>query len=83
MNTRWIESEHSLTTTVTFADFVEALLFVNSVGAVAEEMRHHPDIAIKNYNTVTITTTTHDKGNVVTEKDRALAGAIDALLEKK
>ncbi len=31
------------------------------------------------YNTVTIELTTHDAGNVVTDKDRDLAEAIDRL----
>ncbi len=77
MNTAWIETEGVLTKTFAFADFREALAFVNSVGVIAEKLKHHPDIAIKNYNTVTISTTTHDQGNTVTKKDYELAEYID------
>lgn len=82
MNTSWSEEYAMLTRTFSFKDFKEALAFVTSVGVIAETLQHHPDIALKNYNTVTISTTTHDQGNMVTEKDRALAVAIDALQKK-
>ena len=82
MNTEWIEEVRGLTKTFTFSDFNTALDFVNRVGAVAEKLQHHPDIAIRNYNTVTISTITHEKDNTVTEKDRALAHAIDTVVEK-
>ena len=48
------------------------------VGLIAQEQGHHPDMAIS-WNRVTITITTHDSGNVVTDKDRKLAAAIDAM----
>lgn len=75
----WTEESGALTKTFTFADFQAALQFVNKVGAIAESMQHHPDICIKNYKTVTITTTTHDAGNTVTQKDRALAEKIESI----
>ena len=37
-------ADRKLTKTYRFANFAEALAFVNRVGAVAEEQRHHPDI---------------------------------------
>lgn len=79
MNTQWTEEAQGLTKTFAFVDFKTALAFVNRVGDVAEELQHHPDIAIKNYNTVTISTATHDEGNTITEKDRELIKMIDAL----
>lgn len=82
MNTGWIEEVRGLTKTFAFADFKEALAFINRVGAVAEKLQHHPDISLRNYNTVTIITVTHDKDNTVTEKDRVLARAIDTVVEK-
>ena len=39
-----VVDEHHLTKTYTFDNFVQALAFVNQVGAVAEEAGHHPDI---------------------------------------
>ena len=71
--------ERALEKTWKFANFKEALRFVNAVGEIAEELQHHPDIAIKNYNQVTISTSTHDAGNTITEKDYALAKRIDDL----
>jgi len=59
-----------------FADFREALAFVNRVGALAEAAGHHPDIDIR-YNTVTLALTTHDAGGLTT-RDFDLARAIDA-----
>jgi 4a-hydroxytetrahydrobiopterin dehydratase len=48
------------------------------VGLIAQEQQHHPDMAIS-WNKVTITITTHDAGSTVTDKDRKLAAAIEAI----
>jgi 4a-hydroxytetrahydrobiopterin dehydratase len=48
---------------------------------LAEKMNHHPKWT-NVYNVVEIWLSTHDAGNIITEKDRALALAIDKLLEK-
>lgn len=76
----WEEKNNKLTKLFTFNNFKEALHFVNKVGLLAEEKQHHPDIHLQNYKEVLITTTTHDSGNIVTEKDNELAQAIDRLL---
>jgi 4a-hydroxytetrahydrobiopterin dehydratase len=79
--TTWdASSGTSLRKTVTFADFKEALRFVNEVGKIAEELNHHPDICIKDYNDVSMSLTTHHEGSVVTKADHALAERIDAVL---
>ncbi len=80
MQPDWQEIHNTLQKTLTFSNFQQALLFVNSVGEIAENLGHHPDICIKDYKNVFISTTTHDKGNVVTEKDYQLAKAIDDLI---
>lgn len=49
------------------------------VGLIAESMNHHPKWT-NVYNMVEIWLSTHDAGNVVTEKDHALAKAIDELI---
>jgi 4a-hydroxytetrahydrobiopterin dehydratase len=59
-----------------FADFKQAMAFVNRVAEAAEAMDHHPDIEIK-YNKVEMSLSTHSEGGV-TEKDFALATQIDA-----
>lgn len=61
-----------------FADFDEALLFVNEVGKIAQTMGHHPDIELYGYNKVCVKTKTHDAG-AVTEKDYALAENTDTI----
>ena len=49
------------------------------VALLAEAQGHHPEWS-NVYNRVHITLRTHDAGGRVTEKDRKLARAIDALL---
>ena len=61
-------------------DFKSALQFVNSVGAEAEEMDHHPDIFIHSWNKVKITISTHSAGGV-TENDFKLAKKIEKILK--
>ena len=63
-----------------FDDFRAAMAFINCVAELAEEHEHHPEI-FNVYGRVRLTLTTHDAGNMVTEKDYRLAAAIDALLE--
>ena len=79
MEQDWKESGDTLEKTFRFKDFKVALSFVNDVGQIAERMNHHPDICIQNYNEVMISTTTHNEGHVVTQKDHKLAHAIDSI----
>lgn len=69
---------HHLEKSYKFPDFVQALAFVNRVGAVAEEQGHHPDIAL-GWGKVAITTWTH-KIDGLTESDFVLAAKADAAL---
>lgn len=75
----WKENNNKLTRTFEFKDFVEAFAFMSKVALVAEKMSHHPEWS-NVYNRVEINLSTHDAGNVVTEKDRKLAAKIDELL---
>ncbi len=77
MTTNWTELDNSLQKTFQFRDFKEALMFVNKVGEIAERLQHHPDICIKDYKNVFISTTTHDNGNKVTSKDHELTTALE------
>ncbi len=79
MNTEWTNVGDKLEKKFIFSDFREALSFVNKVGKLAEKLDHHPDICIKNYKEVVISTTTHSAGNKVTEKDVQLTEAVDNL----
>jgi len=74
----WKEEDNRLVKTFTFHDFNEAFAFMTRVALVAEKMDHHPDWT-NVYNRVIIRLSTHDAGDVVTDKDRKLAKAIDQL----
>lgn len=74
----WKEINNTIEKTFEFKDFTEAFSFMTRVAFLAEKHDHHPNWS-NVYNKVTIQLTTHDKGNVVTQKDRDLAAAIDAV----
>ena len=61
-----------------FKDFGAAWGFMARVALLAERHDHHPEWS-NVYNRVSITLTTHDAGGL-SERDLALARAIDALL---
>ena len=74
----WREEGEALVRDFEFANFRDALAFVNRVADVAEEANHHPDILIHGWNKVRLTLSTHSEGRI-TDNDHALAGKIDAL----
>ncbi len=71
----WTETNDKLFASFTFRDFVHAFAFMTEVAFLAEKMDHHPDWN-NVWNRVEIRLSTHDAGNIVTEKDRKLADAI-------
>ncbi|HEY5024828.1 MAG TPA: 4a-hydroxytetrahydrobiopterin dehydratase [Acidimicrobiales bacterium] len=73
----WERRDDELVKTRRGKDFADSLAYVNAVGALAEEMDHHPDIDIR-WNTVTLRLTTHSEGGL-TSLDLELARRIDAL----
>lgn len=74
----WKEENNQLKRSFQFANFIEAFGFMSKVALVAEKMNHHPNWS-NVYNTVDIALCTHDAGNIITEKDRKLAAAIDKI----
>jgi 4a-hydroxytetrahydrobiopterin dehydratase len=74
----WTEENNRLKKTFKFKDFTEAFGFMTKVALVAEKMDHHPSWT-NVWNMVSFELSTHDAGDVVTEKDKKLAKAIDAL----
>lgn len=74
----WKEEDNKLKRTFIFKDFTQAFGFMTKVALEAEKMNHHPYWS-NVYNSVSIELSTHDAGNVVTEKDYALAKIIDSL----
>jgi 4a-hydroxytetrahydrobiopterin dehydratase len=76
----WTEINNKLYKTFEFADFSEAFAFMTRVAIEAEKMNHHP-LWSNVWNKVEIWLSTHDAGDVVTEKDKKLAEKIDKLLK--
>ena len=72
-----VVNEHHLKKSYRFANFKEALTFVNRVGDLAEEQGHHPDICF-GWGSAEITIWTH-KIDGLTESDFVLAAKIDEL----
>lgn len=77
----WQEADNKLYRKFQFKNFSEAFAFMTRVAIEAEKENHHP-FWTNVYNTVEIWLSTHDAGDVVTEKDYKLAAKIDALLVK-
>ena len=75
----WTEQNNRLKKNFKFKDFSEAFAFMTRVAMIAEKMDHHP-YWTNVYNTVNIELSTHDAGDIVTEKDHKLAKAIDRLI---
>ena len=61
-----------------FKDFISTWAFMNKVALLAEKFGHHPDWS-NSYNKLTIRLSSHDAGNIITDKDRNLANLIDKL----
>ncbi len=77
----WHEEKNRLHRAFKFRDFTEAFAFMTEVAFAAEKQQHHPDWS-NVWNSVVIHLTTHDAGNVVTEKDHRLAETIDEIYRK-
>ena len=75
----WTEVNNKLTKSFQFKDFSQAFAFMTRVALAAEKMDHHP-YWTNVYNKVEIELSTHDAGNIVTDKDRKLASIIDSLV---
>ena len=76
---RWTREGEQIVRDLTFADFKEAIAFVNRVAEVAEEANHHPDILVHGWNKVRLSLTNHSAGGL-TEADFQVARRLEALL---
>lgn len=74
----WQETNNKLYKKFQFKNFSEAFAFMTRVAMEAEKMDHHPRWT-NVWNTVEIWLSTHDAGDIVTDKDRKLAANIDNL----
>lgn len=77
----WQETNNKLRCEYEFKDFKQAFAFMTEAAAIIDELDHHPTWT-NTYNKVSFAVSTHDQGDIVTDKDRALAKAIDALYKK-
>ena len=75
----WTNDNNVLYKKFEFKNFSEAFAFMTRVAIEAEKMDHHPKWT-NVYNKVEIWLSTHDAGNIITEKDKKLAAIIDGLL---
>jgi 4a-hydroxytetrahydrobiopterin dehydratase len=75
----WEENDNKLYRKFEFKNFSEAFAFMTRVALEAEKMDHHP-LWTNVWNRVEIWLSTHDAGDVVTDKDRKLAKSIDRIL---
>jgi 4a-hydroxytetrahydrobiopterin dehydratase len=73
----WIRDGDTIGKTYTLPSFPAALVFVNTVGHLAEAADHHPDILVQ-YKKVSLTLSTHEAGGLTT-RDFDLAAQVDAL----
>ena len=78
----WQEKDNKLYRRFQFKNFSEAFAFMTRVALEAEKMDHHP-LWTNVYNTVEIWLSTHDAGDIVTDKDKKLSAKIDSLLLNK
>jgi ribonuclease HI len=76
----WQETKHGLYKQFNFENFKEAWAFMGKVAELAEEFQHHPRWE-NEWSVVQIWLITHEGGKKVTDKDRQMAEAIDALLK--
>ena len=71
----WKRSGDTLTKDFEFSSFRDAIVFVNRVAGLADDLDHHPDIDIR-YTTVSLSLTTHS-AHRLTRKDLKLAESVD------
>lgn len=76
----WNHTNDMLNRDFAFADFSAAFGFMTRVAMLAEQANHHPNWS-NVYNKVSISLTSHDAGNLVTDKDTELAEHINRLLD--
>jgi 4a-hydroxytetrahydrobiopterin dehydratase len=73
----WDRDGDAIVKTFERGDFVGSVRFVGTIVVPAEEMGHHPDLAIS-WDKVAVTITTHSEGGL-TANDFKLAKRIDEL----
>ena len=75
----WAEENGKLVNSYEFKDFKEAMLFINNVAKICDEVNHHPEI-YNCYNRIKLYLCTHDAQDNITKKDHHLAGLINKIV---
>ena len=76
----WKEINNQLYQKFEFNDFNSAFGFMRRVAIAAEKIDHHPKWT-NVWNIVEIWLSTHDAGNIITDKDRLLASLIEEIYQ--
>ena len=76
----WSKDGEHLVLVMKCPDFMRGLALLNSIADISESIGHHPDLSLRNYNELIVSTTTHSAGKL-TEKDYQLAREIADLIE--
>ena len=71
----WNKDGNAIAKEYKFPNFRAAIVFLNRVAGLADDMNHHPDIDIR-YDKVKLRLSSHDAGGV-TDRDLKLARAVD------
>ncbi len=73
---QWHRDGDAITRRVKLKDFRQAKAFVDQVADIANEMDHHPDIHLENWNQVRLVLSTHSVGGL-SDNDFAVAERIE------
>lgn len=73
----WTASAGRISKTYAFADFRAAMAFANRVADLANEVDHHPDLAV-GWGRCTVAWSTHDAGGI-TANDLACAARTEGI----
>lgn len=74
----WTEQHNALHKTFVFSTFLDAMHWMQKASAEVEKLNHHPKWT-NMYNTVEVQLSTHDAGNIVTDKDWELARILETI----
>ncbi|MHB8585030.1 MAG: 4a-hydroxytetrahydrobiopterin dehydratase [Thermoplasmatota archaeon] len=72
--------QSALEISFTTKDFVDAVELMQAIADVAEDLEHHPDVHLTEYNHLRIVTYSHDVGHL-TERDERLAERLTKLFQ--
>ncbi len=72
----WRHENNSLKRTFKFNSFESAIAFMAQCVPIISKANHHPEWA-NVYNRIDVTLRTHDAGNVITDKDIAIAKLLE------